>query len=137
MERWLALLLTPLPTEEAPFTDYEYEWPCSESNLDSHDIAFEVTGDDNGKDSMFRAILLSGNEGWSPQRTRERIERLRLVSGGRRLAVIFLLDGEDAEDTFAKLQCSYVSAPAPARRPEDGEAGDGLTLNTGPACLYL
>lgn len=72
---------------------------AAESNLDTHDVAFSL-GETSHHESTFRMILVSGHEGWSSQS--ERIERLRMLNGGRLMAVICLLNGDKAATAFAQ-----------------------------------
>lgn len=73
-----------------------------ESNLGTHDIAFGVE-DNANQDSIYRAILISGKEGWASQRGK--VDKLRMLSGGRLIAVIFLVNGDKAVASFAQMQC--------------------------------
>lgn len=80
----------------------------AESNLDTHDIAFDV-GQSSSAESTFRVILVSGNQEWASQK--QRVERLKVLQGGRLLAVIFLINADEAATAFARVQCESVFSP--------------------------
>lgn len=80
----------------------------TESNLDTHDIAFDV-GENSSSESTFRAILVSGNQEWASQK--KRVEGLKMLQGGRLIAVIFLINADEAATAFARVQCQYVFSP--------------------------
>jgi hypothetical protein len=73
-----------------------------ESNLNTHDIAFDV-GESSTSKSTFRAILVFGNHEWASQK--KRVERLKMLQGGGLTAVIFLISADEPATAFARVQC--------------------------------
>lgn len=79
----------------------------AEAHLDTHDVSFQVSGQAE-PDATFRLLLLSTQEA-SLGDDSKRIERLSVVSGGRNIAIVLLLTGDDAMTAFSNLQVEYVS----------------------------
>ncbi|VUC36139.1 unnamed protein product [Clonostachys rosea] len=75
-----------------------------ETQLQGHDIAFPVEPRAGQQRVVtFRSILLASDE-VNATETKEKIERLCNLNGGRNIAVILLLKGEDAMVAFMRLQ---------------------------------
>lgn len=78
----------------------------SETQLNSHDIGFPATSRGDAT-TVFRIILLCATE-VGTQHVADRIERLSLLDGGRHVAIVVLLRGDDCMTAFAKLQMECV-----------------------------
>lgn len=77
-----------------------------ETKLETHDVAFP-TRSHLGRDGCFRILLLAAAQINTPQ-ANERIERLPLLDGQGKTAVIFLVAGQDDMEAFMALQMQYV-----------------------------
>ncbi|KAI9171997.1 hypothetical protein HJFPF1_01489 [Paramyrothecium foliicola] len=78
-----------------------------ECPLVSHDVAIPLPRLDSHADA-FRLVLLSTLELAAPE-AEERIERLSLLGGGNRRAIVLLLTGDDSGAAFARLQLRMFS----------------------------
>jgi len=68
---------------------------------------------------MFRIILLSSSQANTPE-ARTRIDRLSMLDGDGKAAVILLLEEKGSMDSFMELQMWYVERhehPAAATQP--------------------
>ena len=73
-----------------------------EASLDGCDI-FCVVKDRAGSERVFKLILLSTLEIEHPK-TKERLERLSLLTGGEHVAIVLLLSGEGSLAMFGRIQ---------------------------------
>lgn len=79
----------------------------TETKLETHDISFPVKI--QGGIAVFRGILVFPKDVGTSQ-TKERLERLRLLDGGRSVFVVLLLDGDSSMASLTKLQMEYVAS---------------------------
>ena len=79
-----------------------------EASLETHDIAFSC-GSRNSSDDMFRLLLVTAAE-VDDAVTRERIDRLHHLNGGRRVAVVLLLEQGKNWSALNRLQVGFVHA---------------------------
>ena len=77
-----------------------------EKHLGSHDVEFPLPSV-NQPSGVFRVLLLSTEEA-ETQAAKDRVARLSLLDGGKRIAIVLLLVGEEGMMTFANLQMRYV-----------------------------
>ncbi|PNY26220.1 Uncharacterized protein TCAP_03850 [Tolypocladium capitatum] len=80
-----------------------------QTRLETHDIAFPVSSH-GGRGQFFRVVLLSTSQVGTPE-ARDRIERLSLLDGRGKAAVIHLLGDKDGIAAFMKLQMEYAWPP--------------------------
>jgi len=98
------------------------QWRCQrliETTLGSHDVAFPLRASAGHGPAMFRIILLSSSQANTPE-ARTRIDRLSMLDGDGKAAVILLLEEKGSMDSFMELQMWYVERhehPAAATQP--------------------
>ncbi|UNI15157.1 hypothetical protein JDV02_001720 [Purpureocillium takamizusanense] len=72
--------------------------------LESHDVAFPLPARSEGRSATtFRILLLSSSQANTPD-ARARIDRLSMLDGEGKAAVILLLEEPDGMDSFMELQ---------------------------------
>ncbi|KND88654.1 hypothetical protein TOPH_06654 [Tolypocladium ophioglossoides CBS 100239] len=74
----------------------------SNAPLETHDVAFPVPSH-RGRGQLCRVVLLSASQVGTPE-ARDRIDRLSLLDGGGKVAVILLLADRDGMAAFMTLQ---------------------------------
>ncbi|POR38228.1 Uncharacterized protein TPAR_01573 [Tolypocladium paradoxum] len=80
-----------------------------QTRLETHDIAFPVPSH-GGRGQLYRVVLLSTSQVGTPE-ARDRVERLSLLDGRGKVAVIHLLADKDGMAAFMKLQMEYAWPP--------------------------
>ncbi|UKZ62754.1 uncharacterized protein TrAtP1_003987 [Trichoderma atroviride] len=76
-----------------------------ETNLHGHDVAFALPpqSEDHEPRVSFKLILLSSEEAKTAE-VEARIERLSMLNGGQKVAIMLLLDGSGRVDSLVHLQ---------------------------------
>ncbi|KEY67514.1 hypothetical protein S7711_02434 [Stachybotrys chartarum IBT 7711] len=85
-----------------------FEW--KEQQLRAYDIGFAVKTT-NETESMFALVLLISSDVGSSSTT-ERVERLSLLNGGRDVAIVLLLIGDNSVVELAQLQAETMNQNA-------------------------
>lgn len=76
-----------------------------ETNLHSHDVAFALPPQSQHHQPRvsFKLILLSSGEAKTTE-VKTKIERLSMLNGGQKVAIMLLLDGSGRVDSLVHLQ---------------------------------
>ena len=81
-----------------------------ETTLESHDVAFPLPAREHGSPTMFRILLLPTSGANTPEAA-ARIDRLSMLDGNGKAAVILLFADSDDTASFMELQMRFVKTP--------------------------
>lgn len=75
-----------------------------EASLQNHDVAFALPQSQHHQPRVsFKLILLSSEEAKAAE-VKAKIERLSMLNGGQKVAIMLLLDGSGRVDSLVHLQ---------------------------------